>query len=756
MAKGAIVVKHATQKKVASDLIGENSLEYGRGVMTNLFPSPIDGLKKVHRRTLWALRKMTPQESVTSISAISKTVEFHPYGDISVYDAIVRLSQPFSNNFPLIEFESDCGTYGGDRAASLRYTKLKLGEFAYDLFLSSIDEKTFNLILSENMSSVEPEHFIPKLPFALLNGNYTIGFGYKSWTIPYQVSGICKAVMEYSLLRSKKVMDHNINPDRFTKYFIPHFPVAGHIRNIKDIIASGVTNKNNVPVIVDGIFEIDKDTVIIRTLPPFSKIDRCDDAIMAAWRNKNTWISKHMVDYKQLSNVQMDAYLMLKFKKSCNIFEAFEHVKRLVNGTGYITPINNYYTNDCMLKLTPFQVIQHWYRERYASILKRKKYVQMSLTKQLGIAEVSLLVCDHSDEVVKIIKNNTEEDGKVKLIERFKLTKAQAHILCNIPLQGLFRTSKEEFQATKNRLTEELNKIRNSYSEIDNEIYSDAKQLGKKYVTTSGTHIPDYKGYVKIDDIGYIQYESEEEIIDILDRFPRCDIDIYEYRIPLKDREIQYVSSMPNPYGIINGTGLFPKIFQAKVYNPIHKNSKYTVCRVGNRISCIDECLFTQDEKIDTLYFAQREVLTFHTTGEIKHTTLDEIPERKSLCAGKKTDITYVAKNNNIWPKVIVSMDEQSNNILKLQLLQKEDTEFIAATIARAVEVLDIIDDFTIDHIYTLPRNCIKNTIIRHIKLTKVSSLFAKNNYVEINVNLKQHKRRQLKRDKRRPEFLTI
>lgn len=749
-----VIIQRTEEKIIASQLVEDNSREYGYSIIDNLFPSPIDGLKKVQRRILWSIHKEPQGKNLSSTDLVSKALSFHPYGDASTYDAAVRLSQPFESNFPLIWLEGDCGTYGGDKAADRRYTEMRMSEFAHDMFLEGVDTKTFFMIPSEDMVKVEPAFFIPRLPFALMNGNYAVGFGHKSWTIPYDVGGICSAVMAYAKHRMETPGFLKWNATPYARHFVPHFAVDGYLRNREELIEGVRMGVFNNRVVIDGIIRVTKDSVWIKSLPPFSKIGNCIEAIMKALRDKNSYLGKNCVDYNSETNVKMAADIRLIFKKSCNIFEAYEQVKRLINGTGFITPINNYCTNNTLLPLSPVQVLVQWYNERYNSILKKKKYLQMRLARELGIVEISITVHGHTDEVIKIIRGNDDNTGIEKLKARFDLTTAQAMILRKIPLGQLSKTSKDELVAKHKRIKADLEEVRNSYGMIHHEIYDDAKMMKKKYVTKTGTTTPQYHGYLHIDNEGIIQFQNEDDIIRTLAAFPRCDIKITQYPKPPKPGELHVINNGVKSNDIIPGS-IMPEVFRAKqvLYTP--KVPKYTVCWIDGRLSYVEGFKTTLDPAVRLLYLHTNKILTFTKDGKINRTTIDTLSQKKSICAGATSNIIHIAPDDGVWPKVVVSMNDGVKNNLKMQLLQEKDKNWMTI-ITGSTHVLDVINNLKGEYIYTLPPSCIRTTAVRYMKLTKLPSFFEQKPYVDINVNLGAFKKRKLRRNKSVPAFVTI
>ena len=237
----------------SGDLITENNstslaefaeqayLDYAISVVKGrALPDLCDGLKPVQRRILFSMQRMflgSNSKPVKSARVVGDVLgKFHPHGDQSAYDALVRLSQDFSLRYPLIDGHGNFGSRDGDGAAAMRYTEARLTNFS-EILLSEVDEGTVNFKLNYDGSFFEPDRFPARLPVCILNGASGIAVGMATEIPPHNLCDVAQAVIE--LLNNPKVTDeHLINLING-----PDYPGGGQIisskAHIRDLYLTG-------------------------------------------------------------------------------------------------------------------------------------------------------------------------------------------------------------------------------------------------------------------------------------------------------------------------------------------------------------------------------------------------------------------------------------------------------------------------------------------------------------------------------------
>jgi len=712
----------------ASSLILKDMTDYSRHLIDNQFPSPIDGLKKVHRRIIWANRKA--KGKLSGADLVADTSKKHPYGDQSIYDSAVRMSQPFKMTYPLLNLIGDCGTYSGDSRAAMRYVSFELSEFTTDIFLDNVAEKTFRMIQDENLEDTEPSYFIPKLPTALLLGSKTVGIGTNSIIIPYRLDKVCSGVMEYSLFRKKNPNNMVWSNKTAGKYFVPYFPIDDYVRNVPHLIHHQTNGKYNHHVIIDGVLEITNNTILIKTLPINIELDQSIQKILAAMRTKGSWLDKHLVSFDILSSTKMDADLLLTFRRSVDIFDALVMVKKLITFTGYITPSGNYTLDRYLIALTPPQVLEVWYRERYNSILGKKKYTQMRLTKEINKVDVALLVSGRVKEVIEIIRTHDLDAGKAKLQKVFNITLAQAILLYSMPLSTMAKTSKPELEAIRARLTAENEEIRNSYGKINEEIYQDAETYKKKYGKKL-RRIPEMIGYINIGGDNIFQFESMAELQETLTEFNKLNNTVYLYTS--KDDPTLYTPYPEVPQSGITEDSLLPKIFKSTGVIYDKDRLRYTTIIGDGKLSCLQGYYPPSDTDIVNHLYTDT-LFSINNVGKISNDVkAADLPHRKKPGGGNITDLLYIGDYTNKYPKYAISINSSSPNLLHIERIEK-DTKKIVVTTAGITYILGVYDASYKECLVKLPANCVQNMRIRHIYITDLD-LTKDKSYITININ---------------------
>lgn len=736
-------------KVIGSQLIEDNAREYGIHTVNLLFPSPIDGLKTVHRRILWTINNLYPDEKVSGNALVGDVSKIHPYGDASTYESIVRLSQTFKLSHPLLEVLGDNGTYGGDKYGAQRYVGFKISEFAKDVFFSNIDKRCYHMVIGDTPNTLEPEHLIPKLPYALLSANCTPGFGTKSLTVGYNLEGIIRLVKDYSLHHERCGELVSWNYSNSIKYLMPHSPIDTILRNSSMLKEEMSQGRFEHRIISDGEMAIFPDHIEIYTLPIGLGINKCKDDIIAEMQKKGSYFEQNLTDYRSLSSQKLHAVLKLKFKRNIDIFEALNEVKRVTKFTGYITPTNNYSTKGTIIKLSPPQLLRYWYRERYKSILAKKKYQQMSYSKKLQELELRLMVSHQIDKVIKIIRNNDVPTGMSLLKKEFDLTNHQAHTLMGIPLSNLAKSSKIELEENRAKIKEANKQLIVSYKKVDQEIYNEVEALGKKYKTSNGTRIPKYMGYVKIGDQGIYQYESDKELGNLLDRFSNSNIEQYKK----KDRYFELVSTTKN-VGVVPGTQL-PKIVNGqRILHTTRQRDLKTVYSKHGELAYVNKLIFAADPEL-RLFLVGENIITITNKGVIVRQPITNLSEKKTLCKGPISDIIFVCDDTK-EDLIVVSMNSSVPNQVRLQLIKSGDKQLVV-TMAGKTTILGAYKASEYDDIYlTLEKDCISRTKIQHVKITKPFELFSKDSYVVLDINKSTTNKRRIKKLNQTKTFISI
>lgn len=573
---------------IASDLVRQNTLEYAKSILSNHFPSPIDGMKRVRRRIIY---KQKPDEVFSGSELVSRTLSIHPYGDTSIYDTACRMIDSFRNTFPLLFIIGTGGSYGGDTAASARYVKFKLTDFCKEIFISDINAKTLPMDQTENFMDYEIRYFIPKIPTALIMSNESVGFGYSSHTIPLKFENICDLVIDYANCADKI----NWNYRRLAKLFVPCFPIHVYMKNEAELIDAYSKGDFSKPIITEGEYRLTSSTtVLIRTLAygiiPLSIRSNIEKCLC----NKDHWLAKMEVDFKPLSSDMNHADFSFNIKRGANIFEFIDMIKGILRLRTPTYVVNNFVLDDKLIRLDPPEIIRLWYNERYRSIFGAKSHRQRELHLQRMKLETYLIICEHLDEVVQIIRTQEREAIYITFRDRFELSLKQCDILLNTNLQILMKSKHAELTESMRKVDEELIELNLGFQNIDKEIATDVKRLKKKFKTdtTFTSREVHYIGSLIIGNLGIMQVKDITEVMDTAKLFHGVDIRFLPYHSEVKC--IKFLKQSRNDQYTIQE---LPMTINSSGVSVQYKTKSHVFVRMHGKSQCVTDTYFVSATK---------------------------------------------------------------------------------------------------------------------------------------------------------------
>ena len=621
-----------SESEKGSDLIHRHLSEFGKGTIEELIPNAIDGLKYIHRRILLSVRGKTGV--IHSPSLIGDTNKLHP-AEGSIYNAAFRLSQSFECNPPLLDFrsESSGGTYSSPTPGAPRYTSCRVPEFTTDVFFKGIEFKALPKQLDASQVGYEPSYLVPAIPTALLYANISIGYGDSSRTVPHNLGDVCDLVVAYCNYKKSKTLQA-FDYTKHIERFLPDFPVYGILANAEELIEAYKSGDFSKKIFLDGEVKLTQDAIQIKTLPygvPFKNLESTIQGLMSSKDNKGGWFDKNLVSVKDLSNENDIGDITVVVKRGVNVFEAWDLLRKKIQFSSTVSPIANYNDKGYVVEISQPNLLATWYNVRYNILVSSKKIEIMSLTENLRKVEAVLVVCNHVDEVTTIIKTNRTRQASVEaLMKRFDPTYFQATYLTGAPLHTLSPEAPLELEEKKNSLVDAIVKIQDSFALIPDEIAKTAMDVKKKYNTPRRTRIPNYLGYVRIGG-GCIQYESSEEIAQIIADFPKVEMEIHTY-------------DGPHLYKVGDNSklekGYVPKITTGDIYG-LKSTQIVTVNIVDGTACCVRG--FIPGLRKEGYFYTTPRSRVICRNGDIKTVDVtEEISLRKTICRGANTNVIYV------------------------------------------------------------------------------------------------------------------
>jgi topoisomerase-4 subunit A len=425
------------------EALEERYLSYALStIMGRALPDARDGLKPVHRRILHAMRqlRLDPGTSFKKSARVVGDVigKFHPHGDQSVYDALVRLAQDFAQRYPLVDGQGNFGNVDGDNAAAMRYTEARMTDVAR-LLLEGIDEDAVDMRLTYDGEEQEPIVLPGAFPNLLANGSTGIAVGMATSIPPHNAAELCDAAL--LLIEKPKATTRELM--KFVKG--PDFPTGGVIVDDKSVIREAY-NTGRGSFRVRARWE-QEDTgrgtwVIVITEIPYSVpksrlIEKIAELLtdkklplLADVRDESTEDVRVVLEPRSRS---VDPVLLME-----QIFKLTELESRF--------PLN---MNVLMGGITPRvvglqEVLQEWLDHRRTVLLRRSKHRLGNIDHRLEVLGGYLIAYLNLDEVIKIIR--TQDEPKPVLMKRFKLSDVQADAILNMRLRNLRKLEEMEIR----------------------------------------------------------------------------------------------------------------------------------------------------------------------------------------------------------------------------------------------------------------------------------------------------------------------
>jgi len=458
--------------------MGKAYIDYAMSVIVGrALPAVEDGLKPVHRRILYSmyLLGLKPEKQTRKSARIVGDVlgKFHPHGDLAVYDALVRMAQPFSLRYPLVHGQGNFGSMDGDAPAAQRYTEAKLTSISLEL-LSDLDKNTVKMMDNFDGSLKEPEVLPGKLPNLLINGSSGIAVGMATNIPPHNLTEVCESIIRY-------IDNPNMTTEQILKYIKgPDFPTGGEIAgNLKEIYETGRGR-----VIVRGKIAIEKkkkERLVITEIPYLvNKADLVSDIAKLVQEKKLSDI-RDIRDESAKGKVRV----VLELKKGAD-------PKFTINRLYKFTRLqDNFDVNLVGLikgkpqQLTLKKIIQAYISHRKEVVEKRTKFELKKAQERLEVVKGLLIALKDIDEVIEIIKKAANiTEAKEKLTKKYSLTIRQAEAILEIRLSALTRLEQNKLKKERSELEEKikvLEKILSSEKEILHVIKKELLELKRKY-----------------------------------------------------------------------------------------------------------------------------------------------------------------------------------------------------------------------------------------------------------------------------------
>src|SRR5438067_2831815 len=440
-------------------------LDYAMSVIVSrALPDVRDGLKPVHRRVLYAMHEsgLQPNRATRKCARVVGEVmgNYHPHGDQAIYDALVRLAQPFSLRYPLVDGQGYFGSVDGDPAGAMRYTECRLSRIATEL-LRDIDADTVDFEPNYDESRRQPTVLPARFPNLLVNGSSGIAVEMATNIPPHNLAEIVKginAMIEEPSINVEKLMKHVTAPD---------FPTGGTIVGYSGVRDAYRTGRGRI--LVRGRAHIEqlrggKSAIIVTELPYGVRkageggvIEKIADLVKAGTLTEVPMSDDALQDHSDKEGMRI--YVELKR-------DAVPQVA--LNKLFKLTPLQTTFGYNAVAlvdgvpkTLSLLELIRHYLEYQREVVTRRSKYELRQAERRAHVLEGYLKALDRIDEVIALIRAASDTDAaRSGLMSTFDLSEVQAQAILDLRLSRLTKLARDEIQAEFDDLQERIGELR--------------------------------------------------------------------------------------------------------------------------------------------------------------------------------------------------------------------------------------------------------------------------------------------------------
>lgn len=492
-------------------------------IVSRALPDVRDGLKPVHRRVLFGMHEL----GIRATGAHKKSArivgevlgKYHPHGDTSVYDAMVRMAQEWSLRYMLVEGQGNFGSVDGDSPAAMRYTEARMRKIAEDL-LADIDKETVDFRLNFDDTLEEPTVLPTRVPNLLINGASGIAVGMATNMPPHNLSEVIDGTIAY-------IENNDIEIDELITHIkAPDFPTGGTIYGYDGVREAFKTGRGRVMVRAKSSLEEvnGKESIVVTEIP--YQVNKADMIKKTADLINDRKIEGISTIRDESDRNGMRIVYILKRDAIPNIVLNTLYKHTALQSSFSVNNIALVKGRPEMLNLK--DMIFHFVEHRHEVVVRRTQYELRKAEERAHILEGLIIASDNIDEVIALIRSsNNADEARSKLIERFELSEIQAKAIVEMRLRQLtgleqdkLRAEYDEILKTIEDLQDILNSKERRMTVITDELleikqkYGDARRSVIEYAggdLSIEDMIPDEQVVITISHAGYIKRTSLNE-----------------------------------------------------------------------------------------------------------------------------------------------------------------------------------------------------------------------------------------------------
>ena len=403
-------------------------------IVSRALPDVRDGLKPVHRRVLYGMLDL----GVTASKPHKKSArivgdvlgKYHPHGDSSVYETMVRMAQPWSLRYPMVDGQGNFGSIDGDRAAAMRYTEARLKRIAEEM-LADINKETVDYQLNFDDSLQEPTVLPARIPNLLVNGASGIAVGMATNIAPHNLTESINATIAY-------IENNEITiPELMQHIKAPDFPTGGIIYGYSGVQDAFETGRGRIVMRAKAEIESygnDRERIIVNEIPyQVNKANMIERTAELVNEKKIEGISE-IRDESDRDGMRV----VYEIKRDANASIVLNNLYKYTALQTSFSVNNIALVHGRPMLLTLKDMIKHFVDHRHEVVVRRTKFDLAEAEKRAHILEGLLIALDHLDEVIKLIRaSNSPEDARTGLMEQFSLSDIQARAILDMTLRRL-------------------------------------------------------------------------------------------------------------------------------------------------------------------------------------------------------------------------------------------------------------------------------------------------------------------------------
>ena len=491
-----ITIEHEMQKSF---------MEYSMSVIVSrALPDVRDGLKPVHRRILYVMQELGLVKGRAfrkCASIVGETLgNYHPHGDSSVYDALVRMAQEWNMRYPLVDSQGNFGSIDGDNAAAYRYTEARMESITADM-MADLDKETVDHQDNFDTRLKEPTVLPSAFPNLLVNGSYGIAVGMATSCPPHNLTEVCNAIIHF-------IDNPKATPNDLMQFVTgPDFPTGGVILGRKGIKDAYRTGRGRLKVRGRVAVETKKDggqgkqSIIIQEIPYQVNKLRLIESIADLVRSKTVEGITDLRDESDKDGMRVVIELRRGEEPEVVLNQLYKHTQLQATASIiFLALVNN------QPKVLNLAELIHYYVEHRAEIVERRtRFLLDKAEARAHILEGLLKAIDHIDEIIKIIRASADrDDARDKLIAAFDFSIIQANAILAMRLRQLTGLEREELQNEYAELLKEIERlttILSSHKNILSVVREEIIAVKEKHGDERRTDILDEEGEFNVEDL---------------------------------------------------------------------------------------------------------------------------------------------------------------------------------------------------------------------------------------------------------------